>query len=78
MTEGEIIQELHTRFTTMINEIYSLGKIIPDGKEVKIHLSVLPESWESKIEVNTEARDLDKLAMDELVGNPMTYELKKK
>ena len=26
----------------------------------------------------TEARDLDKLAMDELIGNLMTYELKKK
>ena len=78
MAKGETIQEMHTRFTAIINKIYSLGKIIPDGKEVKIHLSVLPESWESKIEVNTEARDLDKLAMDELIGNLMTYKLKKK
>ena len=67
MEEGETIQEMHKTFTTIINKIYSLGKIIPDGKEVKIHLSVLPESWESKIEVNTEARDLDKLVMDEML-----------
>ncbi|XP_069154457.1 uncharacterized protein [Solanum lycopersicum] len=78
MTEGEIIQELHTRFTTMINEIYSLGKIIPNEKAVRKHLSVLPESWESKVEVITEAHDQDKLAMDEIIGNLMTYELKKK
>ena len=78
MTEGETIQEMHTRFTAIIYEIYSLGEIIPNGKAVKKLLSVLPESWESKVEAITEARDLDKLAMDELIGNLMTYELKKK
>ncbi|KAH0741142.1 hypothetical protein KY290_034185 [Solanum tuberosum] len=66
------------RFTAIINEIYSLGEIIPNGKTVRNFLSVLPESWESKVEAITEARDLDKLAMDELIGNLMTYELKKK
>ena len=40
-------------------------------------MSVLPESWESKVEEITEARDLDKLAMYELIGNLITYELKK-
>ena len=69
---------MHTRFTAIINEIYSLGEIIPNGKAVRKFLSVLPKSWESKVEVITEARDLDKLAMDELIGNLMTYELKKK
>ena len=78
MTEGETIQEIHTRFTAIINEIYSLGEIIPNGKAVRKLLSVLPESWESKVEAVTEARDLDKLVMDELIGNLMTYELKKK
>ena len=78
MTEGETIQEMHTRFITIINEIYSLGEIIPNRKAVRKLLSVLPESWESKVEAITEARDLDKLAMDELIGNLMTYELKKK
>ena len=66
MTEGETIHEMHTRFTAIINEIYSLGEIIPNGKVVRKLLSVLPESWESKVEVITEARDLDKLVMDEL------------
>ena len=78
MTEGETIHEMHTRFTAIINEIYSLGEIIPNGKVVRKLLSVLPEFWESKVEAITEARDLDKLAMDELIENLMTYELKKK
>jgi len=77
MAEGETIQEMHTRFTSIINEMYSLGEIVPNGKAVRKLLSVLPESWESKVEAITEARDLDALAMDELIGNLITYELKK-
>ena len=73
MREGETIQEMHTKFTATINGIYSLGEIIPNGI-----LSVLQESWESKVEVITEPCDLDKLSMIELIGNLMTYELKKK
>ena len=75
MAEGETIQEMHTRFTAIINEIYSLGEIISNGMTVK---KVLLESWESKVEVITEARDLDYSAMDELIENLMTYELNKK
>ena len=67
---------MHTRFTAIINEIYSLGEIIPIGKTVRKLLSVLLESWESNVEAVTEARDLDKLPIDELIGNIMTYELK--
>ena len=67
MTESETIQEMHTRFTAIINEIYSLGEIILNGKAVRKLLSVLPESWESKVEVIAEARDIDKLGMDYLI-----------
>ena len=67
MTEGETIQEMHTRFITIINEIYSLGEIIPNWKAVRKLLSVLPESWDSKVEVIAEARDIDKLGMDYLI-----------
>ena len=78
MAEGETIQEMQSMFTAIINEMYSLGEIIPNRKAVRKLLSVLQESWENKVEAITEARDLDKLAMDELIGNLMTYELKKK
>ena len=67
MTKGETIQEMHTRFTAIINEIYSLGEIIPNGKAVRKLLSVLPESWESKVKAITEARDLDKLAINDII-----------
>ena len=67
MTEGETIQEMHTRFTAIIYEIYSLGEIIPNGKAIRKLLSVVPEYRESKVEAITEARDLYKLSMDEFI-----------
>ena len=77
IAQGEAIQDMHTRFTSIFNEMYSLGEIVSNGKAVRKLLSVLPETWESKVEAITEARDLDSLGMDELIGNLITYELKK-
>ncbi|XP_075107081.1 uncharacterized protein LOC142180060 [Nicotiana tabacum] len=48
--DDESIQDMHTRFTSIINELHSLGEIIPRNKLVRKILSVLPSSWESKSE----------------------------
>ncbi|XP_070008997.1 uncharacterized protein LOC142178928 [Nicotiana tabacum] len=58
MKEDEFIQDIHTRFTSIINELHSLGEVIPRNKLVRKILSVLPGSWESKVNVITEAKDL--------------------
>ncbi|XP_070032385.1 uncharacterized protein [Nicotiana tomentosiformis] len=47
--DDKSIQDMHTRFTSIINEIHSLGEIIPKNKLVRKILSVLPSSWESKV-----------------------------
>ncbi|XP_070046926.1 uncharacterized protein [Nicotiana tomentosiformis] len=48
MKEGEIIQEIYTRFITLTNELKSLGRIIPEEDRVeKILTRVLPITWES-------------------------------
>ncbi|XP_070040239.1 uncharacterized protein [Nicotiana tomentosiformis] len=78
MKDDESIHDMHTRFTYIINELHSLGEIIPRNKLVKKILSVLPGSWESKVNAITEAKDLLKLTIDELIGNLKTYEMKKK
>ncbi|KAL3340303.1 hypothetical protein AABB24_028772 [Solanum stoloniferum] len=59
MKDGETIQEMHSRFTSIINEMNSLGESLPSGKAVRKFFSVLPNSWESKVEAITEACDLD-------------------
>nr|XP_009761871.1 PREDICTED: uncharacterized protein LOC104213984 [Nicotiana sylvestris] len=48
------------------------------NKLVRKILSVLPSSWESKVNAITEAKDLQALTIDKLVGNIKTYEMKKK
>ncbi|XP_075095073.1 uncharacterized protein LOC142173391 [Nicotiana tabacum] len=58
MKEDESIQEMRTLFTSIINELHSLGEIIPTNKLVRKILSVLPGSWESKFNAITKAKDL--------------------
>ncbi|XP_075084926.1 uncharacterized protein LOC142168160 [Nicotiana tabacum] len=59
--DDKSIQDMHTRFTSIINEIHSLGEIIPRNKLVRKILSVLPSSWESKVNAIIKAKDLQKL-----------------
>ncbi|XP_070045585.1 uncharacterized protein [Nicotiana tomentosiformis] len=69
---------MHIWFTFIINAIQSIGEVIPRNKLVRKILSVLPCSCESKVNAITKAKDLQKLTIDELIGNLKTYEMKKK
>ncbi|XP_070026474.1 uncharacterized protein [Nicotiana sylvestris] len=42
--DDESIQDMHTRFTSIINELHSLGETIPRNKLVRKILSFLPSS----------------------------------
>ncbi|KAF3653502.1 Double-stranded RNA-binding protein 4 [Capsicum annuum] len=77
MKEGETIQEMHTRFTSITNEFHCLGEVILLYKQVRKILGVLPKSWESKVYAITEARNLKTLTIEELIVNLKTHELKK-
>ncbi|XP_070015737.1 uncharacterized protein [Nicotiana sylvestris] len=78
MKDDESIQDMHSRFTSIIDELPSLGEIIPRNKLVRKILSILPSLWESKVNAINEANDWQELTIDKLVGNLMTYEMKKK
>ncbi|XP_070020146.1 uncharacterized protein [Nicotiana sylvestris] len=78
MKEGETIQEMYTRFTTLTNELKSLRRIIPEEDKVeKILTRVLPVTWESKITVIQESKNIVTLKFDELIGNLTVYELRR-
>ncbi|XP_070010231.1 uncharacterized protein [Nicotiana sylvestris] len=77
MKDDEPIQDMHTRFTSIINDLHSLGEIIPRNKLVRKILSILPSTWESKVNAITNAKDLQELTVDELVGNLKTYKIKR-
>ncbi|XP_070040858.1 intracellular protein transport protein USO1-like [Nicotiana tomentosiformis] len=78
MKDDESIQDMRTHFTSIINELHSLGETIPRNNIVRKILSVLPSSWESKVNAIAEAKELQTLTIDKLVGNLKTYEMKKK
>ncbi|XP_009781902.1 uncharacterized protein [Nicotiana sylvestris] len=58
MKEDESIQDMHTCFISIINELHSLGEVIPRNKLVRKILNVLPGSSESKVNVITETKNL--------------------
>ncbi|XP_070003022.1 uncharacterized protein [Nicotiana sylvestris] len=76
--DDESIQDMHTRFTSIITELHSLGETIPRNKFVRKILSFLPSSWESKMNAITESKDLQGMTIEELIVNLKTYELKRK
>ena len=47
-------------------------------EQVRKILKSLPKAWETKVTAIQEANDLNTLALDELLGFLMTYELTKK
>ncbi|XP_070015681.1 uncharacterized protein [Nicotiana sylvestris] len=78
MKEGETIQEMYTRFTTLTNELKSLGRIIfKEDKVEKILTRVLPVAWESKITAIQKSKNTATLKLDELIGNLTAYELRR-
>ncbi|XP_070050225.1 uncharacterized protein [Nicotiana tomentosiformis] len=48
MKDDESIQDMHTRFTSIINELHSMGEIITRNKFVRKILSVLPVPGKAK------------------------------
>ncbi|XP_069152835.1 uncharacterized protein [Solanum lycopersicum] len=75
MKEGETIHDMFTKFSSITNELRSLGEPISMTKQVRKVLRILPKSWESKVDAITEAKDLKVLTMDALIGNLKTHEM---
>ncbi|XP_070032481.1 uncharacterized protein [Nicotiana tomentosiformis] len=77
MKESEPIQEMMTMFTIITNELESLGKVFISEELVSKVLRILPASWESKVATIQEAKELDNISLDELIGNLKTHEMRK-
>ena len=75
MEPNESISNMFTRFTDIINSLKSLDKDYTNFELVQKFLRSLPRSWESKITIIQEAKDLNNLPLDELLGSLVTYEL---
>ena len=71
----ESITNMFTRFTNIVNCLKSLDKDFTNSELIKKILRSLPKNWESKVTTIQEAKDLNKLPLDELLGSLMTYKL---
>ena len=77
MEPRESIQEMLTRFTNIINELFSLERLIPNDEQVRKILRSLPqdERWRAKVTAIQESKDFTKFNLEELAGSLMTHEL---
>nr|CAN63624.1 hypothetical protein VITISV_012388 [Vitis vinifera] len=71
MKDNEIIVEMITRFTDIVNGLEALGKTYKEFEKLMKILRSLPSKWHTKVTTIQEAKDLTKLPMMELIGSLM-------
>lgn len=76
MEEQETFTEFYTKLSDIVNSCFNLGEKIPEVKVVWKVLRSLPERFYPKITTIEEAKDVNELKIDELVGSIQTFELK--
>ena len=75
MDVDESIPSMFTRFTNITNSLKSLGKEYTNGEMVRKILRCLPRNWQPKVTAIQEAKDLNTLELDQLMGSLMTHEI---
>ena len=71
----ESITQMFTHFTDIINGHKSLDKSCSSSDLVRKILRSLSRTWEMKVTMIQEAKNLNVLSLEELLGLHMTYEL---
>ena len=69
MEEDESFDEFYTKLKDIVNSAFNLGKTILEPKIVRKVLRSLPERFHAKITAIEESKDIDKIPLNELVGN---------
>jgi len=77
MSDKETVMDMCTCFTHITNELKSLEKSFTTEELVRKILWFLPHLWETKVTAIQEAKKMDKISLDELIGNLQAYELRK-
>ena len=63
------------RFNDILNGLRALGKTYSNSELVRKILRDLPKSWASKKDAILEAKDLNQLPLEELLGSLLTHEM---
>ncbi|KAH9698155.1 hypothetical protein KPL71_023904 [Citrus sinensis] len=74
MEQNENVYSMYTRFTDIVNTLGALGKIFSNSEKVKKIIRSLPKEWRPKRTAIEEAKDLNTLPLDDLIGSLISYE----
>ena len=75
MLKHENIDEMTTRFMDIICQLKALGKMYTNAKIVRKILRSLSKAWHPKVTAIQEAKDLNVLSLDALIGSLKTHEM---
>jgi len=73
--DDEKIDVGYSRFNTICTSLKALGTIYTPKQYVRKFLRALPSKWRPKVTAIDEAKDFEKLSLDELVGNLKVHEV---
>ncbi|KAH9649048.1 Integrase catalytic domain-containing protein [Citrus sinensis] len=74
MEQNENVYSMYTRFTDIVNTLGVLGKTFSNSEKVKKIIRSLPKEWRPKKTAIEEAKDLNILPLDDLIGSLISYE----
>ena len=77
MSDKEMVMDMYTRFTYITNELKSMGESFTTEELVRNILWFLSQSWETKVTALQEAKKINEISLDGLIGNVQTYELRR-
>ncbi|KAH9736367.1 hypothetical protein KPL71_018074 [Citrus sinensis] len=74
MEQNESVYYMYTRFTDIVNTLGAIGKTFSNSEKVKKIIRSLRKEWRQKRTAIEEAKDLNILPIDDLVGSLISYE----
>ena len=74
MQANESITSWFNRYTSIVNQLNQLERVISKDEMVKRLLRSLPKSWRSTVVDIREAKELNKISLDKICGSLFTYE----
>ncbi|GAV66053.1 UBN2 domain-containing protein [Cephalotus follicularis] len=75
MNENKDIKSMFSRFTNIINALQALDKTYSNSEMVRKILRYLSRSWTPKVTAIEEAKNLNVLPLQDLLGSLMSHEL---
>ena len=78
MEENKTIRQYHARISNLSSESFILGEMIPEEKLIRKVLRMLPLRFSYKAAAIEEAKNLETMKLEELIGSLHTFEMQLK